>query len=182
LSLAGHTYLRSYSLSPKIEWNHSTTLRSLAYFKYADKVYKRDLQKDLDANHYELSYSLQKILTPSSYLQGSLVGMKESRKHGKRVDVNYNEYQFNVNYANQFTPRFGLELYGVYRARHYNDFNNIFGSKREDNGGIVSTTFNVQILSSLRFRIKTMYEKVDSKQNIYSYDKTTVTVGFVKTF
>ncbi len=182
LSLGSKKYLQSLSISPKFDWNHSTTLKSLTYFKYASKDYQQNLQKGLDANHYELSYALQKILTPRSYVQAKVIGMKEKKKHGQRVDVDFNEYKLDLNYANQFNSTFGLELFGEYRQRDYKDHNNLFGNKREDKGKSASITLNTQITDSFRFRVKALYNKVNSNQSVYSYDKNTLSVGFVKTF
>jgi hypothetical protein len=75
-----------------------------------------------------------------------------------------------------------MELFGEYRRREYKDYSNLFENEREDDGGTVSVTLNAQILSTFRFRIKYLYNKVDSNQDVYSYDKNTITAGFVKTF
>jgi len=182
LSLGSKKYLQSLSISPKFDWNHSTTLKSLTYFKYASKSYQQNLQKDLDANHYELSYALQKILTPRSYIQAKIIGIKEKKKHGQRVDVDFNEYKLNLNYANQFNTTFGLALFGEYRQRDYKDTNNLFGNKRKDKGTSASIVLNTTITDSFRFRVKALYNKVNSNQGVYSYDKTTLSAGFVKTF
>ncbi len=182
LFLGSTKYLQSLSLSPKFEWNHTSTLRSLTYFKYIDKKYLQTLQKDLDAAHYELSYALQKILTPRSYLQVQGIGMQEKKQHGTRVDVDFSEYKLNLNYANQFNSTFGIELFGAYQQRSYKDYSNIFSSKREDKGGAASVSINTQVKDLFKVRVKILYNKIDSNQEIYSYSKNTFTVGFVKTF
>jgi hypothetical protein len=37
-------------------------------------------------------------------------------------------------------------------------------------------------MPKLVFRAKAQYSRVNSNQEIYSYDKKTLTIGFVKTF
>jgi len=183
LSLGESSYMQTMSISPKIEWNHTPTVKSLAYFKYADKDYNNNRDRDLDANHYELSYALQNILTPRSYIQAKVIGMMERRHHGNRVDVEFDEYKIDINYANQFNATYGLELFGEWRERNYQDSSLLFNnSKREDDGGTVSATLNIEIMKTFDFRLKYLYNKVYSNQGIYSYDKNSVTAGFVKTF
>lgn len=182
LYIANQNYLQSYSVMPRLEYAHTTTLRSIGYFKYQMKSFQRTTEKDLDANHYELSYGLQKILSPRSYIQGTLIGTNEAKTQGKRVDVDYMEYRANVAYANQFTPLFGTDIFAEYRKRDYSDYSSLFGSTRVDNAGMIAADVNVMILQSLRLHLKGVYTRVESNQARYSYEKQTVTLGLNKTF
>ena len=182
LFIGKEEYLRSFYLSPRYEYSHTTTLRSITYFKYQKKYFQRESEHDLNADHYELSYGLQKILSPSSYIQGNLVGIKEAKRQGERIDVDYNEYKFNITYANQFTSTYATELLAELRRRDYSDFSVGFDSKRADNAVNLGANINAKILETLRVHLKGTYNRVESNQERYSYDKYTLTLGLNKTF
>jgi len=176
------TYMQSLYFKPRLEFNHTPTLKSLFYFKYLSKFYKQDSQKDLDANHYEISYGLQKIIDSNSYVQANLTGLLESKKRGNRIDVDYDEYKFDINYAKQFTSTYGMSLYGEYRQREYDDFSTLFDSIRKDKSYTASANFNMSLLPSLKINLKLMYNRVNSNQTVFSYEKNTITAGITKTF
>jgi len=182
LYLGQKRYLQSYAILPKFDWNHTSTLKSLTYIKYSSKDYLQEAQKDLDANHYELSYALQSILSPSSYIQGTLIGMAERKKQGTRPDVNFDEYNLNLNYSNQLDATYGLDFFGQFRQRSYKDYTSIFESRREDSGATLSVGGTAEVVSEFVLRVKAQYNMVSSNQNIYSYDKSTLTVGIAKAF
>ena len=182
LILGTDDYLHSVYVTPRYEYSHTNTFRSIAYFKYQQKYFQRETEYDLNADHFELSYGLQKILSPSSYIQGNLVGTNEAKHHGVRVDVDYNEYKLNVVYANQFTTLLGTELYGEFRKRDYSDLNTVFDSTRVDNAVSLGANLNAKILETLRTHLKATYNRVQSNQERYSYEKYTITLGLNKTF
>jgi hypothetical protein len=182
LSIDSKTYLQSLYFKPRVEYSHTANLKSLFYFKYISKYYKRDLQKDLDSNHYEISYGIQKIINNDSYIQINTSGLRESKKHGDRIDVDYDEYRADLNYAIQLNPTYGIELYGEAKRRRYDDFSNLFESKREDKAYTLSGTFNIEISSSLKFNLKYIYNRVNSNQEVFSYDKRIISAGLIKTF
>ncbi len=182
LYISNVDYMRSLYLTPRYELSHSTTLRSITYFKYQRKYFLRETEKDLDSNHCELAYSLQSILSPRSYIQGTFTGIKESRIQGTRIDVNYVEYRANVVYANQFTPIYGTELFAEYRRRNYDDFSTLFASTRSDDAGTLTGSINARLLKTLRLHLKGSYSRVKSNQERFSYEKTTLTFGLNKTF
>jgi len=180
--VAKEEYLRSLYISPRYEYSHTNTLRSITYFKYQRKYFQRESENDLNADHYELSYGLQKILSPSSYIQGNIVGINEAKRQGERVDVDYNDYKLNVAYANQFTSTYATELFAELRERDYSDFSIGFDSKRVDKAINLGANINAKILETLRVHLKSTYARVESNQERYSYDKYTVTLGLNKTF
>lgn len=182
LQIGVDDYLHSIYISPRYEYSHTTTLRSIAYFKYQQKYFQRETEHNLNADHFELAYGVQKILSPSSYIQGNLVGTNETKHHGARVDVDYNEYKLNLLYADQFTTIFGTEFYGEYRKRDYIDFSIGFDSTRVDNAGLLGVNLNMKILETLRGHLKATYNRVESNQERYSYEKYTITLGLNKTF
>ncbi len=182
LSLANKEYMRTIGVTPRFEYSHSNTFRSIAHLKYQKKFFSQTVQYDLNADHYELSYSLQKILSPRSYVQANIIGIRERKHHGTRIDVDYDEYKVNVIYANQFTPVFSTELFAEYSRRNYEDHSTLFNNTRADNGGIGVATINARILKTLRLHLKGAYNRVESNQNIFSYHKYTITTGLNKTF
>ncbi|MCK9490889.1 MAG: surface lipoprotein assembly modifier [Sulfurimonas sp.] len=182
LTLGKKEYLRTASLTPRFEYSHSNTLRSIAHIKYQKKFFSKDAQYDLDANHYELAYSLQKILTPRSFIQANITAIREAKLHGQRIDVDYDEYRANLLYANQFTAIFGSEIFAQYRKRMYKDYSKLFGNTRDDDGGTIAVNLNARILKTLRFHIKGSYNRVESNQERFSYHKHTIAIGLNKTF
>ncbi len=178
--IAHENYLKSTYIMPRYEYAHTTTLRSISHFKYQRKRFQTN--SDLDAKHYELAYSLQKILTPRSYIQAALSGIIEEKEQGDRLDVDYDEYKIVLAYANQFTPRFGGEFYAEYRSRSYDDYHPIFGNEREDDSATAGATLNVKIIEKLNFHIKGVYTDVDSNQEAFKYKKYTIAFGLNKTF
>ena len=182
LMLGDKEYLRTVSFTPRYEHSHSNTLRSIIHFKFQRKYFTQSAQSDLNSNHFELSFALQKILTPRSYIQANLLGIKEKKHNGSRIDVDYDEYRANAVYANQFTSVYGAELFAEYKKRYYADHSTIFGSTRVDQGGTASATINARVLKTLRFHLKTGYNRVESNQERYSYHKYTINIGMNKTF
>ncbi|MCW8894735.1 tetratricopeptide repeat protein [Sulfurimonas sp.] len=182
LSLGQKNYLSTLFIIPRFEYKHTDTLKSISYFKYQVKTFKQTAQHDLDASRYELSYGLQTILSPRSYFQANVIGINEHKKHGTNILVDFNEVKLNAVYASQFTSNYGVELFLEGRNRLYDDYSSNFDSTRNDIGGTVSVSFSAKILPTLRFKIKTAYEYINSNQDRFTYAKHTATAGFVKTF
>jgi len=182
LSLGQKEYLRTVAFTPRYEYSHTNLLRSIISFKYQLKYFSQKTQSDLNSKHYEFGYSLQDILSPRSYLQTGLVALKERKMKGSRIDVDYEEYRLSLVYANQLTNVYGLDIFGEYRRRNYDDYSTLFGSKRHDDGGTLSASLNAKVLKSLRFHLKGMYSRVESNQERFSYQKYTVSIGLNKSF
>jgi len=179
LYISGDSYLQSLSISPKIDWNHTPTLKSLVSFKYYSKDYNNN---SLDSQMYELSYGLQKILSPRSYVQANLLASKQKKDGGVSVVVDYDEHKLNLNYANQINPTFGYEAIAQLYKRSYKDNTPMFGNTREDNVATITAAFMAKVISNTMIKAKLQYSKADSNQEIYSYDKGVVTIGLVTTF
>jgi len=182
LSLGNKEYLRTLGFTPRFEYSHTNTLRSIAHVKYQQKFFTQSAQYDLNSDHYELAYSLQAILSPRSYVQGNITGIRERKHHGTRIDVDYNEYRANLIYANQFSAIYGTELFAEYRRRNYEDRSTLFGNTRADNSGTAAATINARIMKTMRLHLKGTYNRVESNQDRFSYHKYTVTAGINKTF
>jgi len=184
MTLDKKDYLKTIYCMPRFEYVHTHTLKSIAYFKYQRKFFQQQSQSELDSNHYELSYGLQDVLTPSSYIQSNIVGIREEKRNdaSTRVDVDYDEYKLNVVYANQFSSTYSAELYGELKQRRYDDLNPLFKSTREDIGKTISLNLSAKILKTLRFNAKASYSRVDSNQDVFSYQKYTFSLGLTKTF
>ena len=182
LYLGSVDYMRTLSFVPRFEYSHTSSLKSMAHFKYQNKSYKQAPQADLAANHYELAYFLQDILTPSSYIQGNTIFLQEKKIKGTRDDVDYFEYRFSAIYANQFSAKYGAEIFGEYRGRYYSDKSTLFNSVRSDQGFLIVGTMNMEIKKHLRWHIKSDYNRVQSNQAIFSYGKFTITTGLNLTF
>lgn len=181
-SLGTIHYLYTIALVPYIQYNHTDTLNSTLLFKYQDKNFIQDAQNNLDASHYELSYGLQKILTPRSYINANLTGVNETALRGNNIYVNYNEYKIDTTYANQFTSTFSFDVYAQARLRKYTDYSRGFDSFRSDIGGLINAGVTMVLLPTLRANLKASYEYVDSNQDRFSYHKHTAMAGLIKTF
>ena len=182
MTLAKKLYLKTYYLMPKLEYAHTHNVKSMIYIKYQRKYFQQDAQYNLNSYHYELSYGLQDILTPRSYVQANLIAIQENKDHGTRVDVDYREYNLNATYTNQFTSTYGGSINAEIKQRNYRDTSTLFNSKREDVSRTISGSISAKILKSLSFNIKALYNKVDSNQNVFAYQKYTLSAGIVKTF
>jgi len=182
MTLGKKRYLSSYSLAPRLELTHTPTLRSIIHFKYQMKQFIQDAQEDLDANRIELSYGLQDILTPRSYIQGNIVAINEAKVRGDNIYVDFNEYKLNLTYANQFSNTFSFDAFAQLRMRDYKDKSNGFDSVRSDLGGLGNAGFTMKLMPTLRATLKGSYEYVDSNQDRFTYHKYTAMAGVVKTF
>ncbi|MFT7005021.1 MAG: hypothetical protein ACJAWW_002387 [Sulfurimonas sp.] len=183
LSVGKEEYLRTFSLSPRLEFNHTTALKSMTHLKYQRKFFTRDSDYDLNSDHYELEYALQSILSPRSYIRGKLKATTERKHHGSRIDVDYDEYRAGIVYAKQFTGTYGAEVSAEYRRRAYRDSaTTVYSNKREDNAGATALTLNAKILKTLRFHVKGTYDRVESNQDVFTYQKYTLSAGINKTF
>ena len=182
LSIASKSYLNIYFLKPKFEFIHNKKLKSLMYFKYTDKRHKQNDKRNLDANQYEISYGLQNILNSYSLLQTDISYLKQVKKLGTRVDIDYTEHKLNLNYKNQLNKNYSFNLYGELKERIYKDYSNLFDSTRKDYSKTISATLNIQILKNFKFNFKTLYNRVNSNQSVFSYDKNIISIGITKTF
>jgi tetratricopeptide (TPR) repeat protein len=182
LRIGDKEYLRTLGFIPSLEYGHTNTIKSISYFKFQKKDFAEKTNNDLNAKHYELGYALQKILSPRSYIQGSITGIQERKEQGSRIDVDYNEYKASVVYAKQFTAMYGTELFAEYKKRNYKDNSTVFGSIRTDNGATVAATIKANIMKTLSMHLKSTYNRVESNQDRFSYKKYTLTIGLNKTF
>jgi len=179
LTVANNIYMKTISFKPKVDISHTSSLKSSLYLKITDKFFK---EKDLDAYQYELSYGLQKLLSPTSYVVGDLTYLFQNKKNGNRIDVDYDEYKIDLNYLNQFTPKYSWELYMDIKNRKYKNYSELFVSTRDDKSGTISSTFNMQLQKDLKLKIKALYNRSHSNQKVFSYKKHTLSMGVVKTF
>lgn len=182
MELGKKKYLSSMSLTPRFEFNHSPTFKSIAHIKLQAKKFEREAQYDLDANRYEFSYGLQNILTPRSYIQGSLIGIKEKKVRGTNLYVDFDEIKANLSYANQFSKKYSFDFYTEARSRNYKDFNTGFGNVRDDFGLTGTVGISMIIAKATRIRLSNTYEYVNSNQDRFSYKKRTTLVGLNKSF
>lgn len=182
LELDKKKYLSTASVMPRLEYNHSPTLRSITHFKYQHKKFAREAQQALDARRLEASYGLQNILTPRSFLQGNVFIINEHKLQGTNIYVDFNEYKINTSYANQFTSTYSFDAYAELRNRKYKDYSSGFSSVRSDVGGTANLGFTMKLMPTLRFKLGTSYEYIKSNQERFSYKKYTASAGIVKTF
>lgn len=181
MELGKKKYLSSASITPRFELNHSPTLKSIAHFKYQRKKFQREAQRNLDANRYELSYGLQNILTPRSYVQGNFIGVQERKIRGINL-VDFDEVKANLSYANQFSKKYSLDLYTEVRSRDYKDHSVLFDNVRNDVGGSGTIGISMRAAKTARVRLSNTYEYVNSNQAQFSYKKRTTVLGLNKTF
>jgi len=179
LTVANNIYMKTISFKPKIDISHTDSLKSSLYFRVIDKFYK---EQNLDAYQYELSYGLQKILSPTSYVISNITYLFQNKKNGDRIDVDYNEYKIDISYLNQLTPKYSLELYTDIKNRSYKNYSELFISTRDDKSTTLSTTFNMQLQKDLKLKVKALYNRSHSNQKVFSYQKHTLSMGVVKTF
>ena len=179
LAMGRTKYLTSIALKPTLQYNHTTTLNSIIYFKYQMKDFVDD---SLDASRYELTYALQNILSPRSYIQGNIFLINETKKDGTNIYVDFNEYKLSTSYVKQFAQIYSLDLYAQARLRDYKDFSVGFNSIREDIAGLVNINFSAILIPTLNASTKLSYEYVQSNQDRFSYQKYTAFIGLVKTF
>ena len=172
-------YFQTLALIPTLHYNHSTTLNSLVALKYQMKKFT---QTSLDANRYEISYGLQEILSPRSYVQGNIYFINESKLGGDDIYVDFTEYKTNISYANQFFPDYGADFFAQLRYRGYSDYSKGFNSTRKDIGGLLNANFTMTLLPTLQANLRTSYEYVNSNQGRFTYAKYTIFAGITKTF
>lgn len=182
LQLAGKKYLSSFSIMPYFEYNHTPTLHSIASFKYQRKTFSQIAQKDLDADRFEFMYALQNILTPRSYVQVNLYGATEHRLRGRNLYVDFNEEKLHLEYANQFSRSFAVDIFGELCKRNYKDFSIGFQSTRKDFSKNIGIGINYQIIPKLNARLSSSYEYIDSTQDQFTYQKQITSVSLIKTF
>ncbi len=182
MQFGGRKYLSSLSIMPRFEYNHTPNLRSIAALKYQHKKFTQTAFRDLDANRLELSYALQDILTPRSYVQGKIYAINEKHVRGSNLYVDYNEGKFLLNYANQFSHSLAFDISAGLRERKYKDYSSGFGSKRKDIGNNTSMGLTYMIVPKLRARLSGSYEYVHSNQEQFTYKKETLALSIVKTF
>jgi hypothetical protein len=182
MRLGSQHYLDSFGLMPKLQYNHTPTLLSLAFFKYQSKQFQQKAQENLDASWYELSYGLQKILSPRSYLQGTFYFITQDKKGGDNIYVDFQEYKADVTYANHITSLLTINGYGEFRVRDFSEYSSGFNSLRSDVGGRVNAGVSMKITPTFQANFKGSYEYIDSNQDRFSYDKYTLSAGLIKTF
>jgi len=172
-------YMQSILFKPQLEINHSNSLKSLISLKITDKLYD---EKSLDSYQYELAYSLQEIIGTTSYLINEIVYLTQEKKEGDRIDVNYNEYKFDITYLKQLKKNYKFNLYSEIKKRNYDRYSELFLSTRSDILTTISTGLSIELFKNLDFNIKAIYNYNNSNQKIFSYKKTTISTSIVKIF
>ena len=139
--------------------------------------------EDFDSERFEGSYALQKILSPRSYVKGSMYYIQENRRHSsENIYVDFNEYKFDIFYVNKISYRYSANIFAEIRNREYEDFSSGFGSVRDDMGYKGIGTLSVTLDRDLRLNTQLGYETVDSNQKRFSYQKYTASLSLMKTF
>jgi len=179
LYIGDKEYLKSISITPTLHYNHTTTLNSSLFLKYQIKKFK---DSSLNASRYEILYTLQNILSPRSYIQGNLALINETKQENSNIYINFNEYKFSSNYANQFSQIYAMDLYAQIRYRKYKDYSTGFDSRREDIGTLINSSFSAIVMPTWSANAKISYEYVQSNQERFTYQKYTAFIGIVKTF
>ncbi len=137
----------------------------------------------MDANRYEGSYGLQKILSPRSYIRGDIYYIGERKRHGSdNIYVNFNEYKLHAFYADKLSYRYSMNIFVEMRDRKYKDYSNGFGNTREDRSYKGYATLSVTLLKELRLNTRLGYETVRSNEERFSYQKYTASLSLLKTF
>ncbi len=182
LNLGGKSYLSSIYLQPKFELKHSNTIRSLFYAKYQSKDFAQAKQKGLDATRYELSYGLQNILSPRSFVEANILVIAERKKSADNIYVDFDELEANIRYVNQYRMNYSLDFFSKIRGRNYKDYSHGFESVREEISGYTSADLTIKLRHKLKLKLSTSYEYVVSNQKRFSYIKYTASAGLIKIF
>lgn len=181
-SLNNKFILKTYFIAPSLVYEHSTTLKSIVSMKYQSQDFTQENRNNFDSSRYELTYSLQNILSAGSYIQANLNTALERKVRGDNAYVDFNEYKLSLSYANQFTSIFGFDSFAQVRKRSFRDVHSRFGSKRNDLEGLGNVNFSARFYSTWRASLKGSYEYVNSNHSSFSYEKYIIGLGIIKTF
>ncbi len=181
-TLGNKSFLKSFTFQPQLDWRYSNTLKGIYSLKYKLKNFIQSSNDSLDANHFDIGYGLQKILSPRSYMQTNINIATERKIRGANVNVDYNDYVVNVTYFKQISSKFGVNTFGQIRKRNYKDYSSGFGSTRSDLSTSTNISLDYKMKSAFRLNLKASYEKTNSNQGRYSYDKYILSAGVTKTF
>lgn len=182
LHLADKELFKSYALNPTFAYSHSPLLQSNFALKYQHKFFDNPSQKDLDSHRYEFTYGLQKLTSPQSYFKASATYISERKVRGTNIYVNYNEFKLNANYFKQFSSSYTFGGYIQYRNKQYKDFSSGFNSTRKDFIYLGNISLTMKMTESVKLYMNTSHEYVKSNQDRFTYKKTTLATGVIKTF
>jgi len=178
-------YLNTLAITPKFNYSHNSTYKSLVSLKFMRKYFSQSAQTNLNADHYQASYGVQSILSKNSYALVSFIGTKEEPSRAgtsPSIYSKYEDYKLNINYGKQFTKKYSMQLSTAINDRKYKEYSTILLSTRRDTG--INTNLSISTILDNNFVLNTKlsYTKNLSNQAIYEYVKHTISFGISKRF
>jgi hypothetical protein len=182
MDLHHESYLNSYSVMPSLTHKLDQTTNLIGYIKYNQRYFLKSLDDARNADNYEVSLAYQKLWS-SSYLMFEGSGERERKlKDNSRVDVDFNRYRFNAEYANQFYPTYSAKFEAELSRRSYCEYSSLFQNRRADTGYKAGLTMTKKITPTLYAEGKVAYERTNSNESVYAYDKQTYNLMLTKSF
>jgi len=179
--LDGKDYMSAVSLMPAITHKLDISNRLIGSLKLTNKDFKKTGESDKDARAYEATFAYQKLFA-NSYFTIKAILATQSKKRGTRVDVDYNSYAIQGDYATQFYPTYVAKVNMKLKTKKYDDFSTIFSNKRKDDSYGVGVNISKKFTSDIYLEGRVDYERVFSNQNVYSYDKASYGIYLNMTF
>jgi hypothetical protein len=185
LILNNTDYLQTMAITQRLSYAHDQSYKSVAHLKLMKKAFTQDAQKNLNANHYEVSYGLQHTLTPRSFILTSIIGIRERPdpiNGTPSIYASYDESKLNFIHGEQFSNEYGMQLSIEFTKRKYKDYSSILLSVRKDEGFSTNLALNATLTNGFTLNTKVSYMKTRSNQPLFEYTKHTLSVGIGKQF
>jgi tetratricopeptide (TPR) repeat protein len=171
-TLGNKSYYASYTLNPKWTYTLSPALRPILSFKAGTKKYFEF--EDLDSKIGEIDLGLEYYPTSYSVLRTDIMGSRQIKNQGHRIDVDYNEYGISLLYTHQIFPMNIIQLRTHIKKREYDDYSTLFQSYRTDTTWYGSLNLIQRINKTFSAGLVTSCTNANSTLSVYDYDKYTL--------
>jgi len=135
-------YLHTFYLSPSLQYVLSKTTLYKVSLKLQRKVPESSLNKQRDANFYELFLSLQKKLNSQFFINPTFSYQKERKIDSNLTNIDLDAISLGLATSYKLTEDKSIGLKLLYRDAKYKDVDSIYGTKREDRYYNASISFN----------------------------------------
>jgi tetratricopeptide (TPR) repeat protein len=174
-TLGDKSYYTSFSVNPKWTYAYSPTLRHIVSFKGGSKHYFE--MDTLDNHSAEIDLGLEYYPTSYSTLRIDVLGERQIKEGGSRIDVNYNQYGAALLYTHQIFPMSLVQLHAGFNQRDYEEYSTLFQSYRRDKTEYGSFNLIQRINNTVSAELVANYTHADSTLSVYDYDKYTLSLN-----
>ncbi|SFP28114.1 porin family protein [Hydrogenimonas thermophila] len=175
-------YLHTFYFSPSLQYMLSKTFMYKISLKFQRKIPESLLNKERDANFYEIFLSIQKKLSNKFFINPTISYQQERKIDSVLTNIDLDAIALGLGTVYKFTEdkSFGLKL--LYRDIKYKDIDSLYGTKRKDRYYNFSISFTKKMSKGFIFQGSIGHIKNYSNHPSSAYKKSYANINIIKEF